>query len=75
MDRQMPCGVRSRLAGLSMVAVALVVVATVPAWAQSAGSTIHGIVKDESGAAVPGCTCWGSTTAGSRTATTDAICG
>jgi hypothetical protein len=29
---------------------------TVPAWTQSAGSTIHGIAKDESGAAVPGVT-------------------
>ena len=37
------------------VVLALILTA-VPAWAQSAGSTIHGTVKDESGAAVPGVT-------------------
>lgn len=37
------------------VAVALSLMAA-PGWAQSAGSTIHGTVKDESGAAMPGVT-------------------
>jgi hypothetical protein len=36
--------------------LALVAFETVPAFAQSAGSTIHGTVKDDSGAAVPGVT-------------------
>jgi hypothetical protein len=39
-----------------VLAVALIFVASLPAWAQSAGSTIHGAVKDESGAAMPGVT-------------------
>jgi hypothetical protein len=37
-------------------AILALILSAVPAWAQSAGSTIHGTVKDESGAAVPGVT-------------------
>jgi hypothetical protein len=48
-------GVRLRVACFSMaVAVAVVAVTAVPVSAQSALSTIHGTVKDESGAAMPG---------------------
>jgi hypothetical protein len=36
--------------------MALSLIVSTAAWAQSAGSTIHGTVKDESGAAVPGVT-------------------
>src|SRR5262245_39082617 len=39
-----------------VVAVVLLLMNGLPAWAQSAGSTIHGTVKDESGAAMPGVT-------------------
>jgi hypothetical protein len=49
--------VRSRFLFLSAaLAVALMLVAASPVWAQSAGSTIHGTVKDESGGAMPGVT-------------------
>jgi hypothetical protein len=49
--------VRRGVGHVSMaVAVALFVMIAVPAWAQSAGSTIHGTVKDESNAAMPGVT-------------------
>jgi len=36
--------------------VATLVLMTASAWAQSARSTIHGTVRDESGAAMPGVT-------------------
>ena len=57
METYLPLGVRSRVAYLSLAA-ALALVALIPpsAWAQSALSTIHGTVKDESGAAMPGVT-------------------
>ena len=55
MDRHMPGGVKSRVAILSLaVALALVALVPLPARAQSSLSTIHGTVKDESGAAMPG---------------------
>src|SRR5438128_3800634 len=38
------------------LATGLVVMTALPAWSQSAGSTIQGTVKDESGGAVPGVT-------------------
>jgi hypothetical protein len=41
---------------VALLSAALVVVTGMPVWAQSAGSTIHGTVKDESGGAVPGVT-------------------
>ena len=56
MVRQMRNGKR-RYAGLFAVSVvATFVLMTGLVWAQSARSTIHGAVKDESGAAVPGVT-------------------
>ena len=49
--------VRRRVLFLSAtLAVAWVLMATPAVWAQSAGSTIHGTVKDESGGAMPGVT-------------------
>ena len=49
--------VRRRALFLSAtLAVASLLIATPAVWAQSAGSTIHGTVKDESGGAMPGVT-------------------
>ena len=41
---------------LTVSVVATLVLMTTPGWAQSARSTIHGAVKDETGAAMPGVT-------------------
>jgi hypothetical protein len=57
MDRLIPIGARWRGTLFSAaVAIALVLIATLPVWAQSSLSTIHGTVKDESAAAMPGVT-------------------
>src|SRR5712691_8962968 len=57
MNRQTAQDVRWRVAFLSVAfAIAFVLIMTVPIWAQSAGSTIHGTVKDETAGALPGVT-------------------
>lgn len=47
---------RSYAALFAVSVFCTLVLTSAPGWAQSAGSTIHGIVKDESGAAMPGVT-------------------
>jgi hypothetical protein len=47
---------RSYAALLAVSVFAALILTSVAGWAQSAGSTIHGTVKDESGAAMPGVT-------------------
>jgi hypothetical protein len=76
MDRRIAQCVSWRVVSLS-VALAIVLAAITPAavWAQSAGSTIHGMVKDESGGAMPGVTVTLSSAAlqvGKMTVVTDA---
>jgi hypothetical protein len=47
---------RSYAALLAVSVFIALILTSAPVWAQSAGSTIHGTVKDESGAAMPGVT-------------------
>src|SRR5205809_600852 len=56
MDRQILVGGRRHAFFAAASAIALLLMLEAPAWAQSAGSTIHGTVKDESAGAMPGVT-------------------
>lgn len=56
MAGQMRIRTRSYAALLAVSVFAALILISAPVWAQSAGSTIHGTVKDESGAAMPGVT-------------------
>ncbi len=56
-DRALGSDVLRRIAGVALLAIALVVAPAAPLWAQSAmSSTIHGTVTDETGGAMPGVT-------------------
>src|SRR5438477_9484106 len=56
MDREILVGGRRRAFFAAAAAIALFLMMSASAWAQSSLSTIHGTVKDESGAAMPGVT-------------------
>lgn len=56
MVRQIRDGRQQHATILALSVALAVILMAAPGWAQSAGSTIHGVVKDESGAAMPGVT-------------------